>query len=143
MAQKPRLGQTRLRVVFDTNIYVSAILFGGAPRLCLEAARNGECELVSSSAILLELARVLREKFRWSEQDIAEVIVGLGKFTTIAKADEKFTVIKDDPSDNKVVEAAVEAKANFIVSGDKQHILPLKKFQGITIFTAAEFLKEL
>lgn len=111
--------------------------------MCLEAARNGESDLVTSRAILLELAKVLQKKFNWSEEDIAEVIVGLGTFVTPVRPTTKTDVIKDDQSDNKILEAALAGKVDFIVSGDKRHILPLKKFRGIKIVTAAKFLKEL
>lgn len=131
------------RVVFDTNIYLSAILFGGALRLCLEAARRGEIILIVSRAILLELAKVLREKFGWGDSEIADVIVGLSKFSIIVRSTRKLTVIKDDPSDNRILEAAVEGKADMIISGDKQHILPLHRFRGIEILSAAEFLKRM
>jgi putative PIN family toxin of toxin-antitoxin system len=141
MPRRPKSRRRRLRVVFDTNIFVSAILFGGAPRLCLETARAGEFELIASRTILFELANALREKFRWSEEDINDVIVGLSKFVTVVQPTKKLAVIKEDPDDNRILDAAAEARANFIVSGDKKHILSLKKFHGIKILSASEFLK--
>lgn len=129
------------KIVFDTNIFISAIIFGGNPRVCLEMARNGEIELFTSRALLLELARKLAEKFGWSSEDVREVIVGISKFAQIASTKRKVNLIKKDPKDNRVLEVAAEAKADFIISGDKQHILPIGSFRGIKIVSAADFIK--
>ncbi len=131
-----------LRVVFDTNVYISAIIFGGNPRVCLELARSGTIKLFSSRALLLELARILREKFAWSEAEVGEVIQGLAKFVTIVNPQKKVTTIKRDPADNRVLEAAKKVNADFIISGDKKHILPLKVFGKTKILAAADFLRE-
>src|SRR4030067_2040470 len=131
----------KLKVVFDTNIYISAIIFSGPPGICLEVAQAGEIELYTSKAILLELANKLRSKFGYPEEDIEEILVGLVRFVKVVKPKVKINKIKEDPSDNMVLEAAVEAKGDLIVSGDKKHILPLKEFAGIKIISAASFLK--
>ena len=73
----------KLKVVFDTNVYISALLFGGNPRQCLELARALEIELVCSKAIYLELAEKLQSKFFWEVGAIKELIIGLSKFSTI------------------------------------------------------------
>ncbi len=130
----------RLKVVFDTNIYISAIVFGGPPQICLEAAHGGKIELCTSKAILLELSNKLREKFGWSEEDIKEVLVGISKFVQVTTPKISVAVIKDNPADNRILEAVLEAQADFLVSGDKKHILPLKTFRKAKIITAAEFL---
>lgn len=129
------------KVVFDTNIFISAILFGGNPQEILEYAREKNIQLVSSPQILLELARKLHEKFEWREEDVHEVINGIGVFAQIVRPKKKVDKIKDDISDNRVLECAKEGKAHFIVSGDKRHILPLKKFGKTRIVSATEFLK--
>ncbi len=132
----------RPKAVFDTNVYLSAILFGGPPRICLELARARDVVLITSRAILLELASTLREKFRWSDKDISAVIVGISKFATIVRPQSKMDVIHEDPDDNRILEAALEGRADFIISGDKRHVLPLKTFEGIRILSAADFLKQ-
>lgn len=133
----------KLRTVFDTNIYISAIVFGGAPLLCLEAARSGEVDLYTSKEILLELSNKLENKFFHSQTDVERILTRLSKFVKIVIPKEKLTIINDDPTDNKILEAAVEAKADFIVSGDKKHILSLNEFKGIKIVSPAVFLKQL
>jgi uncharacterized protein len=130
------------RVVFDTNIYLSAILFGGPPRMCLELARKGTIKLYTSKAILLELAQKLANKFMWPRKDIHDVIHGIAQFAFIVQPKQRIHVIKVDPSDNIILEAAREAKANYIVSGDKKHILPLKTFEPTRILSPATFLKK-
>ena len=132
--------QAKPSVVFDTNIYISAIIFGGNPRQCLELARSGEIELIVSKAIYLELVRNLRDKFDWFEEDIADVISGISGFTKIVTPKNKLEMIVAHPEDNMILEAALEAKVDYIISGDKKHLLSLKKFKGIPIISAKEFL---
>lgn len=131
----------KLRVVFDTNIFISAIIFGGNPRQCLELAREGEIQLYTSKAILLELTKKLIKKFAWNEEETGEMIKGLGVFSKIVIPKSQVSVIKDDPADNKILECAIEGEVDYIVSGDKKHILPLKRFKNIPTVTAKELLK--
>ena len=128
------------KVVFDTNIYISGIIFGGNPRTCLELAREKEVKLVTSRNILLEIAKKLKDKFKWTNQEIQEVIEGISKFTNIIKPKKRLSIIKADPSDNKILECAQEAKANYIISGDIKHVLAVKKFEDIKIVSAKDFL---
>ncbi len=128
------------KVVFDTNIYISAIIFGGNPRQCLELARSGDIQLISSKAILLELAEKLRDKFNWPEEDIADVIFGISVFAKIINPNKTIKLIKTDPPDNRILEAGLEIKADYIVSGDKKHLLSLEKFESIPIISAKQFL---
>lgn len=129
------------RAVFDTNVFVSAILFGGNPRRVLELARNGQVSLVTSSAILLELAKKLHEKFEWNQDEVKDVIEGIGGFAEVVSPKTKINKIKTDTDDNRILECAKEGSADFIVSGDKKHILPLKKFGKSRIVTPAQFLE--
>src|SRR3990172_3499599 len=107
-----------LKVVFDTNIYISAIIFGGNPRTCLDLARNSEIELFTSRTIILELANKFRKKFNWSQVEVEEVLVGISKFAKVVTPKVKVFAIKEDHSDNSILEVAKEAKAQFIISGD-------------------------
>lgn len=130
----------KLKVVFDSNIYLSAIIFGGNPRQCLELARNKEIELFTSKAILLEVARNLGDKFGWQAYEVTEVIEGILEFANIVIPKKSIKSIKADLSDNRILEAAVEAKTHYIISGDKKHLLSLKKFKNIPIISAKQFL---
>ncbi len=131
----------KLKVVFDTNIYISAIIFGGNPRQCLELAKIKEFELFSSKDILLELAEKLQNKFHWSGIETVEVLEGIIHFAQLVSPESKIDIIKNDPSDNKILEAAYEAQVNYIVSGDKKHLLSLKIFQNIPILSTKQFLE--
>lgn len=130
----------KVKVVFDANIYLSAIIFGGNPRQCLELAKHREVELFTSHSILLEVARNLQDKFGWAEEEVEEVIKGIGEFASLISPHDKIIVIQAHPQDNKILEAAQEAKADYIISGDKKHLLSLKQFRNIKIISAKQFL---
>ncbi len=130
----------KTRVVLDTNIYISAIIFGENPRTCLELARNKEFELFASREILVELAVKLRLKFDWKEEDIHMAIEGILAFANLVSPKHSINIIKDDPKDNIILECALETKADYIISGDKKHLLSLDKFKNIPIITARTFL---
>lgn len=129
------------RVVFDTNIYISAIIFGGNPRRCLEMAREGSIALVASKEILFELAQKLKAKFSWQDADIKDIIEGIGVFATIVAPKKHLRVIMEDPEDDRILEASLEGEVDYIISGDKKHLLSLKRFRDIVIISAADFLK--
>ena len=132
--------RSKLKTVFDTNIYISAIIFGGVPENCLDVAINDEIELYTTRAILLELANKLTTKFLHTEEDVVDILEGFSKFVKIIEPKVKVDKIKIDPQDNKILEAALEAKADYIVSGDKKHLLSLGNFRNIPIISAKQFL---
>lgn len=132
--------KSKIKVVFDTNIYISAIIYGGNPRTCLDLARERKLELYTSRPILYELTQKLKLKFKWQDFDIIDVVEGLTRFIKVVKPRKKVSIIKKDPSDNQILECAYQAKANYIISGDTRHLLPLKKFKNTKIVSAKEFL---
>lgn len=133
----------KIKVVFDTNVLVSAIVFGGNPRRCLELALEEKVELCISRPLLAELAEKLERKFHWPEENKKKIIQRIAQHAVIAYPDVKVDRIKNDPSDNHILEVSEATGANFIITGDKKHILPLKKYKTAKILTPAEFLKEL
>ncbi len=94
--------------------------------------------LVTSEQILAEVAEVLSRKFGWHENRIA---IGVGRIRAVAELTTPTFKLTDcmDPDDNRILEAAVEGHADCIVSGDK-HLLRMKTFRGIEIFTVHDFL---
>lgn len=130
-----------IRVVADTNIYISAILFGGKPEEIRKLARQGTIELLVSETILAEIAGVLKRKFDWSDWQISEVIKDIRSITTLITPVSSLSVIKEDEPDNRVLECAAEGKAQYIVTGDEHHLQPLKEFRRITILNSAQFLE--
>ncbi len=131
----------KLRVVIDTNVLVSALNYpDGPPAEVLELLFHGEIEVYISPFILGEVERILREKFDLSHQRIQRALSPLRAITYEVQPQTRLAVITNKDADNRILECAVEAEADYIVSGDKRHILPLKEFQGIKILSPAEFL---
>lgn len=127
------------RVVADTNVLVSAIQFGGKPKQLLDLAVDGYVDLAISEAILEETLRVLRHKFHRTPEELRETDKHLRVLGCIVTPSESINVIDADPSDDRILECAVAADAEVIVSGD-QHLLVLGSFRGIPIQPVGEFL---
>jgi len=130
-----------IRVVVDTNIFVSAILFGGNSEKILNLAEENKIKLITSEEILKELKEVLQKKFRFDKKMSEMAVSNIREISMVVYPKRKLNVIKERDADNRILECAIEGKADYIVSGDKQHILPLKKFQGIKILSPTQFLK--
>ncbi len=128
-----------VKVVLDTNIYISAILFGRKPEEIRKLSQEGKIELLVSEAIIAEVAEVLRKKFDWESWQISQVIDEIRETTTLVIPNQTLSVIKKDENDNRVLECAVEGEAHYILSGDKRHLLPLKEYQGIKILSKLSF----
>ena len=127
------------KVVVDTNIYISAIFWGGKPREVVDLGRDENMLIFTSSDIEREIAEKLRTKFRLDEEETNQIIADFSTFTIPVKIKKQIQAVLDDPDDDKFIECAVSCGADFIVSGD-QHLLRIKEFAGIKILTAAEFL---
>lgn len=130
---------TKLNVVPDTNVYLSGILFGGNSRHILDLVISKKIVATTSPQILLEISEKLDKKFKWDKDKILTVIKTLAKTTSIIKPKKSLDAVKADKNDNKIIEAAAEAKADDIITGDK-HLLDLEKYQNIKILAPADFL---
>ena len=128
-----------MKVVFDTNIYISAFVIpgGNAEKAHLHAV-DGNFELCTSIAILTELARKLDEKFGWEKEKIELLITSISNLANTFKTSPRLKVLSDDP-DNRILECALDATAEFIVTGDK-HLLNLTRYQDIEIIKLSAFL---
>ena len=133
----------KLRVVLDTNVYVSAFTF---PRGLLfpiwRHARAGIYRLLISPAIVRELAYTLRGQFAWSEPKITRQLKLLVRISELVTPDTVPEVIERDPSDNHILGCALAGEADLIVTGDRD-LLHLKSYQGIGIVRPADFLRTL
>ncbi len=128
-----------LRVVFDTNVYISALITpGGTAEKAYLSTINGNITLFTSIAILTETAVKLREKFLWEDDRITTFLQHVSHVAQVIKPTIKLKVLKDDP-DNRILECAKEAKADLVVTGDR-HLLQLKEFDTVKIVTLREFL---
>ncbi len=129
-----------MKVVFDTNIYISALAIpGGRAEEAYRLARRGEFPLFTSMAILAETAQKLKDKFGWPEVEIARFLRAVAKVGTILKTHSHLHILADEP-DNRILECALAAEADYIITGDK-HLLSLKRYGEIPIIRLAEFLK--
>jgi uncharacterized protein len=128
-----------IRVVFDTNVYISALMFGGLPGSLLDLAFLQSFLLVISPALLDELDEKLRLKFEVPVQDAAIIREKLESIAEIVRPDTVLHVIDEDPDDNRVLECAVKGSADYIVTGDR-HLLKLGSYKSIPIVTVRQFL---
>jgi len=133
-----------IRVVIDTNVIVSGILFGGIPGELIPLWKSGRIKPLASKKIIDEYIKVLAyPKFELSETEINYIFYNeiLTYFDIIQTKDTPL-IIKVDPSDDKFIHCAKAGKAIAIISGD-QHLLNLKTYQKIKILTPAKFLENL
>ncbi len=129
-----------IRVTADTNIYVSAVNFGGLPLRFLELAVENQFELACSIGILEEITRVLALKFAWPAEDVQRLELLIRSICSPLRVPgQKLSVIADDPADNIVLECALDANSHYIVSGDK-HLLKVGTYGQMKILKVADFL---
>lgn len=127
-------------VVFDTNVLLSGLGWRGSPYRCLELARTGQIKAITCQELLDELLEKLKQKLNFTDSQITDTLFDLLSFLQVVKISNTLNVIITDPDDNMVLECAVMGHANYIVTGDKKHLLPLKNYQGIEIVNATDFL---
>jgi uncharacterized protein len=127
------------RVVADTNIYISALMFGGLPGAFLDLAFVGSFTLITSSVLLDELDEKLRGKFEIAPPDADLIRSRLENVAEVVSPAYSLSVITEDPDDNRVLECAIAGRADIIVSGDR-HVLKLGGYEGIIILTARQFM---
>jgi uncharacterized protein len=131
-------------VVFDTNVVVSASFWRGAPFDCLAAWAQGRCEAVVSAALLAEYHETIEELLLdYPRRKCVEWVEALTESAKLVFPVERATGATVDPDDEMVLECALGAEADFIVSGDKKHLLALRQFRGTPIVSPAEFLRRL
>ena len=130
-----------MTVVVDTNVLVSGLLFGGPPGAVIEAAVEGTYTLALSSTILAELEGVLlRAKFGLREEVVRTLVRDIESVGVVCYPGKSHQVVEDDPADNAIVDCAVEAKADYVVSGDR-HLLRLGLAVGIPVVASSRFLE--
>jgi len=137
-----------IRAVLDANVFVSSVLAPhGIPARILDAWRQGQFRLFMSEAILDEVDRVLHyprivRRHHWSDEEISVFIDDLTYLATLTPGKLTLSVIKEDPSDDRYLECAIEGEVDYIVSGD-QHLLELGEYERIPILKPRAFLEHL
>ena len=135
-----------MKIVCDTNVLISALLWGGTPGRILDRIEAGLDTLYTSRLLLQELEAVLNypkitrilERRDLSSSDILELVIENAQI--METSNTPMRVVPDDPDDDHVIECAVTAHADYILTGDS-HLLALKVWQSIPILSAGEYLK--
>ena len=127
-------------IVIDTNVIISALLFGGNPQRVLEMVLTQTVRMAVSRKMLDEVAGVLQgRKFRYPHEVALSIVQELESISDLVVPLRRVEAISADPYDNMVLECAVTADADYIVTGDA-HLLELKEFEATRIVTPAQFL---
>jgi uncharacterized protein len=130
-----------VRCVCDTNVLISALVFpGGAPDQVVERARFGDFRNLSSPDLLSELRRVLTEKFRYTGDEAEVFVARVTAISELVYPTRRLSVVVRKEADNRVLEVAVEGRADLIVTGDRRDLLPLETYEGIRLVTPREAL---
>ena len=134
----------KIRTVIDTNVIISAILFGGIPGELISLWKSGHIQPLTSKDIIDEYIKVLTyQKFKLSEKEINYILYNeiLPYFEVITLKPGQ-AIIQKDPSDDKFLHCANAGRASVIISGD-QHLINLKSYGKIKILTLSQFLEKL
>ena len=132
-----------IKVALDSNIFISGIIFGGNPRKIIDLIIEGKLRLCISSDILGEIKEVLeRDKFGFSPDITRQIIIEIESLSEFITPTKKHSVVKRDSSDNIIIDCAIEANADYIITGDDD-LLSLREYNKIKIISARDFLKQI
>ena len=132
-----------MRAVIDTNVLISAIFWTGSPKRLLNRVRRGEVTFVTSRVLLDELKEILvrpDKPFKLTEEEADRVVKAMQNVAEVVETQSQVRVCRDE-KDNKVLECAVDGRAEWIITGDA-HLLELQSFKNVRIVTVAEFLRK-
>jgi len=136
-----------IRAVLDANLFVSSLIEprGNPARIFRELIESQSFELVLSPPILEEIRRVLnyprlRKHLASDPEEIEEYLLSLGLIAILVEGKRQLQAIEEDPEDDKYLACAIEANAEYIVSGD-EHLLAIGEYEGIKIVSPQEFVK--
>lgn len=121
-----------MKLVLDTNVLIASALKGGLSEHILRLASRGELSLITSEEILKELSEKLLSKFTWKDSEVILYAKTLREISEVVRPSKKLSVISKDPDDNKILEVALEAGVDLIISMDHD-LLQLKNFEGAGI----------
>jgi len=139
----PAPGTEPLKAVLDTNIYVAAFANPKGPNAAVwNAAIDGRYELLVSPAIIRETAKVLRRDFAWREDRVQVVIRVVAQTARIIVPRSALSVVTADPDDNRILECALDGRADIIVSND-HHLLDLRTYAAMPIVAGVDFRRTL
>lgn len=131
-----------MRIVADTNLLIASVFWNGAPYDIVQLALDNRFEIITSTPILNEVRNVLKdpkEGFELSEQEIDDIVNCILGYAMVVEPVAEVSVVRD-AKDNHIISCALAAKAEYIVTRDKD-ILVLKNFVGIKMIKPEDFLK--
>ena len=137
-----------MRIVLDTNVWLSSIFWPGEADKVIRYVINRKIEVVVTKKILLEIVEVLNREAKFQrfiknrKIAIESLIRAIISITKLVISESKLNIIKQHPSDNKILESAVDGKVDYLISYDN-HLLNLNEYKGIKILTPTDFLKKL
>jgi putative PIN family toxin of toxin-antitoxin system len=129
-----------VRVVFDTNIFISAFVIPGslAEKAIIRILEEKDSLLISTD-IIDEVLSVLSSKFARDREGLSHVAVILSELAELVKPARRIKLLKDEP-DNRILECATDGEADLLVTGDKM-ILQLREYEGVKIISLKEYLE--
>ena len=127
-------------IVIDSNVWISALIFGGNPGKILKLFVDNKVEVVMSEEIMTELRRIIINKFPLFVNSLNLLEASLRKDTVFVQLGSITIDASRDVDDNRILETAYIGKAKYIISGDKD-LLVLKKYEDIKILSPVDFLK--
>ncbi len=131
---------TPSRVVVDSNVWISALVFGGTPRRVLESCVQTGARIVVCEQLLAETRRIIHVTFADFADDFESLIVSLAMFIDVVRLGSQTVTVCRDPADNMILETALAGRAQVIISGDKD-LLVLKHYQVASIVTPTDFVQ--
>ena len=132
-----------MRIVLDTNILVSDRIARGNENRVFRLAATGRFELYLSQITLDEFASVMPRKFDWDRAQVLQAITEFSQVATVLNPPNSGHTLTGHPPDDRILDCVAAAEADFLVTGDRRHLLPLRTFGNARIVTAAEFLDAL
>lgn len=130
-----------IRAVLDTNVIISALIFGGQPRRTLKEVITGGMIACHSPLLLAELVDVLYKKFHFTKDKLRLLEKKIKKHFILVYPQKNINILKDT-ADNRVLETALAGKCDYIITGDKE-LLALKKYQQIKIITVKKLISSM
>lgn len=131
-----------IRAVLDTNVWLSGLLWKGAPNSVLRRGTRGLFVVITSQSIIDEVAEKLVKKFRYPDIKTHRLIRFIERTSVMTQPSHRLDVVTRDPTDNKIIECAVAGKADYVVTGDRD-LLDIQRYRSIEIITPSTFLKTL
>ena len=129
-----------MKIVLDTNVFISGIFFSGPPSKILQAWRDSKIQILLSEEILTEYQRVAEElSVKFPAVNIEQIIELLTIYGEVFETKDISVTICEDPDDNKFIECAIASNSKLIVSGDK-HLLKISGYQGISVLKPRDFM---